>query len=647
MKTLSPLSRRQLVAALLALLVLSAALSWGSARTESLTLDEPVHLTAGMSYLVTGDFRLNPEHPLLAKVWAALPLLVVSHSPFGPGSAGFADGDALKSAQDWLGKQNDGASLGRVPRAAMLLLTTAFLAAVAFTIHRLFGPGPALLGLLVAALDPAILSHGHYVTTDVPVSLFLLLTLLSFDSWIDRPGAARFALFAAALAASALTKFSWILVLPALAAMAVFAAAARSRERSAGNLRPSLAASAAALGGALLLAGAAIWGAYGLRFSPFRPDLAAPSVKPAPIIRTGLPPGQVEAAWGEVFRDWNREPRTGVVTAVLRAMRDRRLLPEAYLYGVAYARHWADARRTYLMGRFSRDGFRSYFPVAVAVKTPLASLLLAAAGVAALLLGKSPPVKRPILAVGVLGFGVFYVLIAIVGNLNIGIRHLLPASPLMFALAGAAAGWAGYRAGRAVLALLAALLLVTALRSYPFYLGYFNEIAGGWQNGHRWLVDSNLDWDQDLLRLRDYQRVRPEEPLVLLRYGSEPLPPGLVVTSFFEEGETTTFAPLVPATYVFSATELVGTFQPLSRPETWEKDEVRRRYRALWLRYADVPEPAFAAEPATHERRVFDGMRHGLLVMRLRSCQPDLRLGTGLFVFRLSQTQIADLTRLE
>ncbi|MFI5182230.1 MAG: hypothetical protein ACHQPI_12655 [Thermoanaerobaculia bacterium] len=636
-------SRRQLAACVLGLLVLSAALSWGSARTESLTLDEPVHLTAGMSYLATGDFRLNPEHPPLAKVWAALPLVFVPHAAFDPGCDGFADGDAVEVARDWLGKRNDGASLGQVPRAAMLLLTAAFLAAVTFTIHRLFGPGPAILGLAVAALDPAILSHGHYITTDVPVSLFLLLSLLAFDAFLARPTVARFAAFAIALAASALTKYSWVLILPALAAMAVMAG---RRGRGAGGSRPSLVA-AGALAAALLLTGAAVWGAYGLRFSSFRPDLATPSTRPAPIIRTGLAPGQVEDAWREVSRDWRGVPRTGLVTVILRTMRDYRLLPDAYLYGIAFARHWADARRTFLMGRFSSVGFRAYFPVALAVKTPLASLVLALAGLAVLLWKRAPPVRRPILAVGVFAFGGFYFLAAVMGNLNIGIRHLLPASPALFALAGAAAGWATYRSGRIVLWVLVVLLLATTVRAYPLYLGYFNELAGGWQNGHRWLVDSNLDWDQDLLRLRDYQRAHPDERLVLLRYGSEPMPTGLVVEPFFKEGETTTFVPLTPGTYVFSATELVGTFQPLSQPETWTRSDVRERYRSLWLRFSAMSEPAPDAGSFERDRRVFDGMRHGLLIVRLGSRTPDLRLGTGLFVYRLGETEIADLTRPE
>lgn len=644
MNTLPAPSRRQMVLGFLALLVLSAALSWGAARTESLTMDEPVHLTAGASYLATGDFRLNPEHPPLAKVWAALPLLVVPHAPFGLESPGFAEGNAVDAARDWLGRQNDGVSLGRAPRAAMLLLTVAFLAVVAITIHRLFGPGPALLGLAVAALEPAILSHGHYITTDVPISLFLLLTLLAFDAFIARPSAMRFAGFAAALAASALTKYSWVLVLPALALMA---AASGLPRRSAGGSRPSPASVFGVLAGALVVAGAAVWCAYGLRFSPFRSELATPSPKPAPVIRTGLAPGQVADAWRDVSRDWKGEPRTGIVDSLVRGMHERKLLPEAYLYGFAYARHWADARKSYFRGRFSMEGFRAYFPVAVAVKTPLPSLVLAGAGLAALLLKKALPTRSLILAVGVFGFSALYLLVAIAGNLNIGIRHLLPASPAFFALAGAAAAWALHRAGRIALALLVVFLLATTVHAYPLYLGYFNEIAGGWQNGHRWLVDSNLDWNQDLLRLRDYQKAHPEERLVLLRYGNGPLPAGLSVELFVAEGDVTTFAPLGSGTYVLSATMLVGTLQPLARPEAWERFNVRERYRSLWSRFSGPAQPSPGTGPSERERLVFEGMRHGLLVMRLGSRAPDLRLGSGLFVYRLSESEIANLTRPE
>ncbi len=628
-----------------ALLVLSVALSWGAGRTESLTMDEPVHLTAGASALATGDFRLNPEHPPLAKVWAALPLLLVRHVPFGPASPGFGDGDAAAAARDWLGRRNDGTSLVQAPRAAMLLLTTLFLAAVAATIHRLFGAGPALLGLGVAALDPTILSHGHYVTTDIPVSLFALLTIGTFAAWIEKPGAARFGLFALALAASALTKFSWVLLLPALALMA---AAAGLPQRCVGGPRSSPAASFGALAGALVVVVAAIWGAYLFRFSPFRPDLAIPSTKPAPVVRTGLAPGQLDEAWREVSHDWDGQLRTGIVDVVVRGMRDRKLLPEAYLYGFAYARHWADARKTYLMGRFSSKGFRAYFPVAVAVKTPLVSLLLAVLGIAAILLKKVRPPGSPILAVGIFGFAAFYLFVAIAGNLDIGIRHLLPAFPALFALAGGAAAWGRGRAGRIAIGLLAALLLATALHAYPFYLGYFNEVAGGWQNGHRWLVDSNLDWNQDLLRLRDYQRAHPEERLVLLRYGSgRPFPSGLSVEPLAAEGDETAFAPLGPGTYVVSATMLVGTLQPIVRPETWERSDVRERYRSLWSRFfASAPSPP-GNGPSGRDRLVFEGMRRGLLVMRLGARAPDLRLGTGLFVYRLREPEIADLTRPE
>ena len=51
--------------------------------------------------------------------------------------------------------------------------------------------------------------------------------------------------------------------------------------------------------------------------------------------------------------------------------------------------------------------------------------------------------------------------------------------------------------------LLFGLLLVDA-QIHPHYLSTFNSLAGGPENGHRYLVDSNIDWGQDLLRLRTW-----------------------------------------------------------------------------------------------------------------------------------------------
>ena len=49
------------------LLVCAAGLAWSAATTDSVTVDEPAHVTAGYASLVTGDYRLSPDHPPLAR----------------------------------------------------------------------------------------------------------------------------------------------------------------------------------------------------------------------------------------------------------------------------------------------------------------------------------------------------------------------------------------------------------------------------------------------------------------------------------------------------------------------------------------------------------------------------------------------------
>src|SRR6266540_2067338 len=76
------------------LLTILLALQGISILQESQTYDEAVHLTAGFSYLTTGDYRLNPEHPPLSKMLAALPLLFLKpHLPVE--DASWAKGDAV------------------------------------------------------------------------------------------------------------------------------------------------------------------------------------------------------------------------------------------------------------------------------------------------------------------------------------------------------------------------------------------------------------------------------------------------------------------------------------------------------------------------------------------------------------------------
>ncbi|MFH1724102.1 MAG: glycosyltransferase family 39 protein [Elusimicrobiota bacterium] len=175
-----------------------------------------------------------------------------------------------------------------------------------------------------------------------------------------------------------------------------------------------------------------------------------------------------------------------------------------------------EGRASYLMGEYSGTGFWLYFPVALAVKTPLPTLALAAGTGLWWLKGR----RRERLWVVLPAFA--YFLAAQTAKVQIGVRHLLPMMPFVALLAGCGAGrlWELGARWRAPVVLLGVWLAGSVLRVHPHQLAYFNEAAGGPERGHRWLVDSNLDWGQDLKTLARAVRELGDPPIYLAFFGS-------------------------------------------------------------------------------------------------------------------------------
>jgi dolichyl-phosphate-mannose-protein mannosyltransferase len=167
----------------------------------SATNDEAVHLAAGFSYWKTRDFRLNPEHPPLAKLVAALPLLL-----FGPKFS--ATGENWKRAAefqfgfDFL-YHNDADRLLFWSRTMMILLAAVGLIVTFLWARDMFGIPEGLFAAAMYAFSPNLLAHGMLVTTDVPLAVFSVLALYLFWKRKD--------LFAGlALGAAMASKFSGV-----------------------------------------------------------------------------------------------------------------------------------------------------------------------------------------------------------------------------------------------------------------------------------------------------------------------------------------------------------------------------------------------------------------------------------------------------
>jgi hypothetical protein len=230
-------------------------------------------------------------------------------------------------------------------------------------------------------------------------------------------------------------------------------------------------------------------------------------------------------------------PPAGSIPRLLDTLRRARLLPEAYLYGQAHAWRFAQERGAFARGQFSLHGWWWFFPYTALVKTPLPLFALAALAIAALLARRFVPAGAPDETAGVRWpTAPLWVLLALywaaamAGSLNIGHRHILATYPPLFILCGASVHWVRtWRAGGGFLVRVAGVFLIaltvlhateTALH-FPNYLAYFNAAAGGPTRGWRHLVDSSLDWGQELPAIRRFlDREKPEGPVYLAYFGN-------------------------------------------------------------------------------------------------------------------------------
>jgi hypothetical protein len=481
------MTRHRLAEGAAALLILGVyvALAVHSLRQKSATFDEPPHLAAGYTYWRLGDFRLNLEHPPLVKRLAAAPLLLTDVT-IETDTRPWVRAKQWDFGRAFLYQWNDGDPLLHRGRLVVVALGVLLLLAVYGWSRRRTGAAAGLLSLVLCAFSPDVLAHGQLVTTDLGAALFVLATIAAFALVLERATPARVIGAGASLGALVATKFSGVAVLPILVAIAGIAAWDEPAGVRARRFRRLLAVIAAMS----LLALAVIWAAYGFRAS-IADDAAVPSV------------------------DWDGvRPQSPVFARAADVVRASHVLPEAYVYGFLMFRHHAQERPAFLNGDLSRQGWPHYFLVTFLLKTPLPLLLLLA-------LLAAPPWRRPetwthaaLVWIPVAAYAAF----ALTSRLNIGHRHLLPLYPFLFVAAGALAvhpdRWRRLAAGVA-----AAASVVVALRIHPDHLSYFNALAGGPSQGYRYLVDSNLDWGQDLKRLKAYLDANGIETVKLSYFG--------------------------------------------------------------------------------------------------------------------------------
>jgi hypothetical protein len=466
-----------------ALLVLLAAQLARFVSLQSQTWDEGDHLYAGYRSLTHADFGLNPEHPPLAKMVAAFPLLGMNLR-VPPLQGRTFKHEAFLGGREFVFGNDADTVLFRARMGAAVF--TLLLALIAFLAAReMFGTPAGLTALVLLVFDPNLLAHGALVTTDAALSCFMLAAVYAFYRYVRQPGAGRLALVGLAAGLALASKHTGVLV---LAALGLLALAEWLSERASSDGSAFRARGVRLLGALLvigILAVAVLWAFYGFRYAA-RPDGLALNPPAAQILKDVPKPHQA---------------------AVLGALASGHVLPESYLCGLADVLVMEAYYRSYLFGKPYAHGVWFYFPAAFVVKSTLAFIALPIVVVFAIA-RRRLVARREILFLTVPPL--FYFLVAMSSRMNIGVRHILPVYAFL-AIAGAGALWALARSHRGWKYATFALLLVhvaSSLRAFPSNIAYSNELWGGPSRTYRHLSDSNSDWAQQLKSLKRYLDAR-------------------------------------------------------------------------------------------------------------------------------------------
>lgn len=545
----------KLLAGLLLLFMFGVA--YFSMLDDSAIMDEVAHLPAGYSYIAKQDMRINPEHPPLIKDLAGLS--VFAWSKISGAKINFPSEIKAWTQEtnsqwdfgfDFLYKEGNPTEsmifFGRLPMLFILLILGIY---IFIWTKQLWGKKAALLALFLFSFSPTFIAHGRFVTTDVAAAAAFFIGIYHFIAWLKKPTALNLITAGVVFGLAQLAKFSLFLLVPLFVVLIVawiIIKIARAQETSP-NIKDLFDATPKQIikdswlkiswryiGGFILIL---IIG-YGLVVTP----VYYFHIKNYPIEKQTQDIKHILLADGEFLtnealgncKDPALIKRCPSEIALWMADENPALRAVSqYMLGLIMVFQRASGgNTTYFMGEVSNLGWPSYFPTVYLLKEPLVLHILTALALiifAAKLLKRKKDValkERSLLkrflswvslnfeSIAMILFVAFYWTTSITSPLNIGVRHVLPTFPFIYALVSAQViSWVRKKKDEhkfytvfklALLFVLIAQMAISVIAVYPSFLAYFNEVVGGPKNGYKYAADSNLDWGQDLKRLKNW-----------------------------------------------------------------------------------------------------------------------------------------------
>jgi len=553
------------------ILVFMIGVAYYSMRGDSAVMDEVAHLPAGYSYITQHDMRLNPEHPPLIKDLAGLSVL--AWSKITDTAIKFPDNIRAWTQDingqwdfgfDFMYKEGNPADsmlfFGRLPMLLLLLILGIYI--FKWT-KEIWGKGAALLALFLFAFSPAFIAHGRFVTTDVAAAAAVFISSYYFIHYLKKPNAWNLIWAGIIFGVGQLAKFSLFLLVPYFAFLTIawiIIQIARQRSifhgASALALKPAIwevpkkpidikkeswskIALRYIIGLVLIFLigyGAIVTPVYYFHVKNYpverqkadteyilRSYASGPPEPGSPILSPCISPAKISRCPAQI----------AIWLASSNSLPGRAF--GQYLLGlVMVVQRAAGGNTTYFLGEISNTGWKTYFPIIYLLKEPISLHILTLIALLAFvyyLFRKQKNYGAPLTTsswfqrlftwagknfegLAMFGFIILYWVTSVNSKLNIGVRHVLPTFPLIFALVSAQiVSWARIRkdqrkvlsfAKYSAVGVLLTWQAISVMAVYPSFLAYFNESIGGPKNGYKYAVDSNLDWGQDLTRLKNW-----------------------------------------------------------------------------------------------------------------------------------------------
>jgi len=526
---------------------------------KSASFDEQYHLSAGYAYLRTGDFRLATSHPPLIALISALGLLGMDGINLPLDHPSWAAGRRFEFSDVFLWEANEqSVAMVQAARIPLIALGATLVLVAYLWARRLISEEAAWLVAFLIAFEPNLVANSRIIATDMGLTVFLFLAMWRLWHWLREPSPRQAILVGIFAGAAMAAKYTGLIFWP-VAALAVLVSPLESPARP-WRIRLT----------GLLIAGAV---ALGILWAVYRFDTGWTEIGPLTV------PLPAPFYWQHLFATYLHI-----------------VFPPTEEY-------------VFLLGEASARGNWRYFLVALLYKTPIALLILSVAGIFAMLRRQA---SRELAVLWMMPAA--FIALGSTGVLTIGFRHILPAIPFVAMFAGYSltlAQPAGRRRPVFIAAIIALALWAAAssLRVYPHQEAFFNELASHWTNWSNILVDSNIDWGQDLPALRDRMEELGIERINLAYFGKS-----------------------VPEKYGVQYAPLPGFLRFM---EGYELDAYNPH----------TPEPGWYAISATSLRLGLLTAPHLDLYAYFRDRTPDARAGYSIYLYNLTYPPDTGVTR--